>query len=133
MLTRRSSAPVIAAFLLVAPHAGGQTVEEFYQGKTLTLIVGNGPGGGFDVFARLLGRHIDRYLPSHPSVVVQNMPGAGSLIAANYLYNVAPRDGTTFALIARNMPLLGLLGQQFERSVRSAQIYLARLILGLLQ
>ena len=110
MLTRRTAAAFIAAALLIAPRAGAQTVEEFYQGKTLTLIVGNGPGGGFDVFARLLARHIGRYLPGHPSVVVQNMPGAGSLIAANYLYNVAPRDGATFGLIARNMPLLGLLG-----------------------
>jgi len=111
MLTRRSAAAFIAAALLIAPHAGAQTVEDLYQGKTLTLIVGSGPGGGFDVFARLLARHIGRYLPGNPSAVVQNMPGAGSLIAANYLYNVAPRDGTTFGLIARNMPLLGLLGR----------------------
>ena len=73
-------------------------------------MVGNGPGGGFDVFGRLLARYIGRYVPGNPSVVVQNMPGAGSLVAANYLYNVAPKDGTTFGLIARNMPLLGLLG-----------------------
>jgi tripartite-type tricarboxylate transporter receptor subunit TctC len=73
-------------------------------------VVGNGPGGGFDVFGRLLARYIGRYVPGNPSVVVQNMPGAGSLVATNYLYNVAPKDGTTFGLIARNMPLLGLLG-----------------------
>jgi tripartite-type tricarboxylate transporter receptor subunit TctC len=101
----------LTAALLLAPSAQAQTVEEFYQGKTLTLIVGNGPGGGFDVFARLLARHIGKYVPGHPSVVVQNMPGAGSLLAANYLYNLAPRDGATFGLIARNMPLLGLLGR----------------------
>src|SRR5438309_2551077 len=100
----------LAATLLTASPAGAQTVEEFYKGKSLTLVVGNGPGGGFDVYGRLLGRHIGRYIPGHPNVVVQNMPGAGSLLAANYLYNVAPKDGTTFGLIARNMPLLGLLG-----------------------
>jgi tripartite-type tricarboxylate transporter receptor subunit TctC len=96
--------------VLLAQPAAAQTAEEFYKGKALTLVVGNGPGGGFDVFGRLLARYIGRYVPGNPSVVVQNMPGAGSLVAANYLYNVAPKDGTTFGLIARNMPLLGLLG-----------------------
>jgi tripartite-type tricarboxylate transporter receptor subunit TctC len=107
----RLLAACVAAVLLIAPQARAQTVEEFYQGKALTVVVGNGPGGGFDVYARLLARHIGQYLPGHPSVVVQNMPGAGSLVAANYIYNVAPRDGTTFGLIARNLPLIGLLGQ----------------------
>jgi tripartite-type tricarboxylate transporter receptor subunit TctC len=104
-------ATCVAATLLFALQARAQTVEEFYQAKALTVVVGNGPGGGFDVYARLLARHIGRYVPGHPTVVVQNMPGAGSLVAANYIYNVAPRDGTTFGLIARNLPLIGLLGQ----------------------
>jgi tripartite-type tricarboxylate transporter receptor subunit TctC len=106
----RSTAACLAAAMLTAAPAGAQTVEEFYKGKALTLVVGNGPGGGFDVFGRLLARHIGRHLPGHPSIIVQNMPGAGSLVAANYLYNLAPKDGTTFGLIARNMPLIGLLG-----------------------
>jgi tripartite-type tricarboxylate transporter receptor subunit TctC len=106
----RSTVACFSVAVLLAQPAGAQTVEEFYKGKALTLVVGNGPGGGFDVFGRLLARHIGRYVPGNPSVVVQNMPGAGSLVAANYLYNVAPKDGTTFGLIARNMPLLGLLG-----------------------
>jgi tripartite-type tricarboxylate transporter receptor subunit TctC len=109
-MQRRWIFACLATAVLAASPAGGQTVEEFYKGKSLTLVVGNGPGGGFDVFGRLLGRHIGRYVPGNPSVVVQNMPGAGSLLAANYLYNLAPKDGTTFGLIARNMPLLGLLG-----------------------
>jgi len=103
-------AACLAAAALMAQPAGAQTVEEFYKGKSITLVVGNGPGGGFDVFGRLLARHIGRYVPANPTVIVQNMPGAGSLVAANYLYNLAPKDGTTFGLIARNMPLLGLLG-----------------------
>jgi tripartite-type tricarboxylate transporter receptor subunit TctC len=102
--------PCLVAVWLTATPSAAQTVEEFYKGKTLTLVVGNGPGGGFDVFGRLLARHIGRYVPGNPSIIVQNMPGAGSLVAANYLYNLAPNDGTTFGLIARNMPLLGLLG-----------------------
>src|ERR1700692_2144345 len=109
MLTRGIAA-CLAAAVLVVPPAGAQTIEEFYRGKSLTLVVGNGPGGGFDFLGRLLARHIGRYVPGHPSVIVQNMPGAGSLVAANYLYNLAPKDGTTFGLIARNMPLLGLIG-----------------------
>src|SRR5260370_21022883 len=104
-------AACLAAAALTAQPAGAQTVEEFYKGKSVTLVVGNGPGGGFDVYARLLARHIGRYVPGHPTVVVPNMPGAGSLVAANYIYNVAPRDRTTFGLIARNLPLIGLLGQ----------------------
>jgi tripartite-type tricarboxylate transporter receptor subunit TctC len=106
--------PIIALALailaLAGRPAGAQTVEEFYRGKRLTLTVGYGPGGGYDVFARLLARHLGRFLPGNPPIVVQNMPGAGSLIAANYLYTIAPKDGTAFGLIARDMPLLGLIG-----------------------
>ncbi len=93
-----------------AAHADPISVEDFYRGKVLTLIVGYGPGGGFDVISRLLARHMGKYIPGNPTVIVQNMPGAGSLLAANYLYNLAPKDGTQFGLIARNMPLIGLLG-----------------------
>jgi tripartite-type tricarboxylate transporter receptor subunit TctC len=100
----------LAAAMLLAPPAGAQTVEQFYKNRSLTLVIGNGPGGGFDAFGRLLARHLGRHIPGHPSIVVQNMPGAGSLVAANHLFNVAPKDGSTFGLIARNMPLLGLLG-----------------------
>jgi tripartite-type tricarboxylate transporter receptor subunit TctC len=94
-----------------ATLAGSNAVEDFYRGKVITLFVGYGPGGGFDLIARLLARHLGSHIPGNPSIVVQNMPGAGSLVAANYLYNVAPRDGTQFGIIARNMPLLGLLGR----------------------
>jgi tripartite-type tricarboxylate transporter receptor subunit TctC len=97
--------------VIAATHARAQSVEDFYKGKTVTIIVGNGPGGGFDFISRLLARHMGQYIPGHPSIIVQNMPGAGSLLAANYLYAIAPKDGTSFGLIARNMPLLGLMGQ----------------------
>jgi tripartite-type tricarboxylate transporter receptor subunit TctC len=101
---------VLAIIALAASPARAQTVEDFYRGKRLTLTVGYGPGGGYDVFARLLARHLSRFIPGSPSIIVQNMPGAGSLIAANYLYSLAPKDGTAFGLFARDMPLLGLLG-----------------------
>src|ERR1041384_5267122 len=106
----RLIAAALGVVLLTAAPARAQTAEQFYKGKTLTLIVGNGPGGGFDVFGRLLARHIGRHIPGHPNVVVQNMPGAGSLVAANYIYNVAPKDGTVIGAFARNMPLLSVLG-----------------------
>jgi tripartite-type tricarboxylate transporter receptor subunit TctC len=99
---------VIAA--LAASQASAETVEDFYHGKRLTLTVGYGPGGGYDVFARLVARHLGRFIPGNPQIIVQNMPGAGSLIAANYLYAIAPKDGTAFGLFARDMPLLGLMG-----------------------
>jgi tripartite-type tricarboxylate transporter receptor subunit TctC len=96
--------------VLFAPPAAADTVADFYRGKTVTLVVGYGPGGGYDVYARLIGRHLGRHIPGNPNVVVQNMPGAGSLRAVNWLNNLAPRDGTAIAHFARNMPLMGMLG-----------------------
>src|SRR6516165_1272732 len=85
-------------------------VADFYRGKQVNLIVGYGPGGGYDTAARLLARHLGRYIPGNPSIVAQNMPGAGSMRAANYLFGIAPKDGTTFALFGSDMALIGLIG-----------------------
>ena len=74
--------------------------QDFYKGKQITIVVGNPAGSGYDAYARLLARHMGRYIPGQPSFVVQNMPGAGSVTAAQYLMNVAPRDGTTIGIIA---------------------------------
>ena len=90
--------------------ARADEVSDFYRGKQVTLYVGFGPGGGYDVYARLLARHIGKYIPGRPNVVVQNLPGAGSLRAANYIYSVAPKDGTAFGLFARDMVVIALLG-----------------------
>lgn len=106
----RAAAAAIFAWVLAGAALAQNGVEDFYKGKQLSLIVGYGPGGGYDITARLVARYIGRYIPGNPSVVVQNMPGAGSMRAANYLYVNAPKDGTAFALIARDMPLVGLLG-----------------------
>src|SRR5437899_9806984 len=112
MLARLTTAGVIVATSawLAGPSARADEVADFYRGKQVNLIVGYGPGGGYDVYARLLGRHLGRHIPGEPAVVVQNMPGAGSLRAVNFLYNVAMRDGTVLAHFSRNMPLIGLLG-----------------------
>jgi tripartite-type tricarboxylate transporter receptor subunit TctC len=106
----RTLTVVIVALLLVLPAARANDIADFYRGRQVDLIVGNSPGGGYDVYARLLARHIGKYIPGNPNVVVQNMPGAGSLRAANYIYSVAPKDGTTFGLFARDLVLVALIG-----------------------
>ena len=95
---------------LYCPAALADSVADFYRGKQVQAIVGYGPGGGYDVVARLVARFIGKHIPGNPTVVFQNMPGAGSLVAANYIYNVAAKDGTSYGLFARNMPLIALLG-----------------------
>lgn len=94
-----------------------QSPAGIFAGKTINLIIGFGPGGGYDLWARVVARHIGRHLPGNPTVTPQNMEGAGSYRAANYMYNVALRDGTSFALIARDAPLgplTGAPGAQFD-------------------
>src|SRR5438094_8259569 len=110
MRNRVAAMALALAALMAASQARADTVADFYRGKQVNLIVGYGPGGGYDVYARLLGRHLGRHIPGEPAVVVQNMPGAGSLRAVNFLYNVAMPDGTVLAHFSRNMPLIGLLG-----------------------
>ena len=96
--------------LLASLPAKADALADFYRGKQLTIIVGYGPGGGYDLYGRLVARHISRHMPGTSNAVVQNMPGAGSLRAANHIYNTAPRDGTAFGIFARNVPLMGLSG-----------------------
>ena len=105
----------IAALLATAAHA--QTVEEFYKGKNVNLIIGYSVGGGYDLYGRLVSRHIGKHIPGRPAVVPQNMTGAGSLRAAQYIYSVAPKDGTTFGTFGRTIattPLLTPATAQFD-------------------
>src|SRR6185437_4381842 len=103
--------------LLPMSHpASAQPVEPF-AGKTVTLIIGFGAGGGYDLWGRLVARHIGRHLPGNPTVVPQNMPGAGSYVAASHIYAAAPKDGTVFAIIARDAalgPLSNAPGARFD-------------------
>ena len=87
-----------------------------FAGKTVNLIIGFGPGGGYDLWARTVARHLGKHLPGNPVVTPQNMEGAGSYRAANYMYTVAPKDGTAIALIARDAPLGPLTGGRRARS-----------------
>ena len=103
------------AAAVTAAHA--QSIESFYRGRTVTIVVGYSVGGGYDAHARVLARHLGKHLPGNPAVVVQNMPGAGSLRAANYIYNAAPKDGATLGVFARGMamePLIGASSTNFD-------------------
>jgi tripartite-type tricarboxylate transporter receptor subunit TctC len=91
--------------------ARADAIADFYSGKSVQLVIGYAPGGGYDVYARTLARHMARHIPGNPSIVVQNMPGAGSIKAANYLYNIAPKDGTAFGGFSRGAFLDPLLGR----------------------
>jgi tripartite-type tricarboxylate transporter receptor subunit TctC len=108
-MIRAAAAALLVAVALAMP-ARADPVADFYRGRTITLVVGYGPSGGYDLFGRMMARHLGRHIPGNPSIVVQNMPGAGSLRATNWLYSVAPRDGTVLGIIARDMPLLAILG-----------------------
>ncbi|HLK80388.1 MAG TPA: hypothetical protein VKT99_02680 [Xanthobacteraceae bacterium] len=111
------AALALAVTAIPAP-AMADDAGSFFTGKTVRILVGFSPGGGYDIYARELARYLGRHIPGHPSVVVQNMAGAGSLKAVNFLFNAAPRDGTVLATFARGIvfePLIGHLdGAQFE-------------------
>jgi len=97
--------------------AGALVAQDFYKGKTINFIVGATPGGGFDTYSRLIARHINRYIPGNPSTIVNNMPGAGGLVAANYMYNKEKPDGLTVGLWAGSFVLgqrMGQTGIQFD-------------------
>ncbi|MFN4283445.1 MAG: Bug family tripartite tricarboxylate transporter substrate binding protein [Alphaproteobacteria bacterium] len=90
---------VAGALLLAAPAATAQSVEDFYKGKSITILIAGTPGGGFDTSARTMAQHYGKFVPGNPNIVAQNMPGGGGLVAGNYLYNVAPKDGTVIAYV----------------------------------
>ena len=91
-------------------NAASQPSTDFYAGRTITIVCGFAAGGGYDAYARLLSRHLGRHIPGNPRIIVQNMTGAGSVRAANYVYVNAPKDGTVIAAVNQNMPMYQLLG-----------------------
>jgi tripartite-type tricarboxylate transporter receptor subunit TctC len=103
--------------LLLPQAAGAQDAAAFYAGKSVDLDIGYSVGGGYDLYGRLLARHLGAHIPGHPTVVPKNMEGAGSLRLANYLYSAAPRDGTVIGTTARGIafdPLLNESGAQYD-------------------
>jgi tripartite-type tricarboxylate transporter receptor subunit TctC len=106
----RLAAIVMLGAMLVPTFANAQPQSEFYKGKTINIICGFGAGGGYDAYARLISRHLGRHIPGSPQIIVQNMTGAGSVRAANFVYVNAPKDGTVIAAVNQNMPMYQLLG-----------------------
>jgi tripartite-type tricarboxylate transporter receptor subunit TctC len=102
---------IAAALSFAAVPARAQDVAGFYRGKQITLLIGYGPGGGYDLYARMLGRFMGAHIPGHPTIVPQNMPGAGSRSAANWLFRAAPQDGSVIATLGQATPTDQALGQ----------------------
>ena len=88
----------------VAP-AGAEPIADFYRGKSLRMLIGYGPGGGYDLYARLVAEFLPRHIPGNPTIVPQNMPGGGSFVAAKFMYEAAPKDGTVFGSLAQTLAL----------------------------
>ena len=103
--------------LLTAGPAAAQAPN--LAGKNVTMLIGFGPGGGYDLWGRVVARHIGKHLPGNPTVVPQNMPGGGSFNAANNIYTIAPKDGTVLGIIARDAALGPLTGAPARASIRS--------------
>ncbi|HLH97250.1 MAG TPA: tripartite tricarboxylate transporter substrate-binding protein [Xanthobacteraceae bacterium] len=117
MIGRSLAILLVAALPLAAAPARADAVSDFYRGKRINLVIGYGTGGGYDLYARMLARFLPDHIPGKPMIVPQNMPGAGSRGAANWLFKVAPRDGTVLAVLSQTTPTdqaLGQPGVQFD-------------------
>lgn len=118
MRYRESIAVLIGSSLLFSAGAlaDEKAVADFYQGKTVTIVVSAGPGGGYDLYSRTLSQHFGKHIPGKPDFVLQFMPGAGGVKAANYLYNVAPKDGSVLGNVSNTLTLIQLLkgGVKFD-------------------
>jgi tripartite-type tricarboxylate transporter receptor subunit TctC len=101
-----------ALSLIVAQSAAAQSVENFYKGRNVTMLIGSGAGGGYDTYSRVLAKHMGRHIPGNPHIVPKNMPGGASIKAANYTYNVAPKDGSVFAAVFNTLPFAPIVGKK---------------------
>src|SRR5262249_12891267 len=106
----RTIAAVAALLAINGATASAGEVAEFYRGKTVRLIIGYGTGGGYDIYGKFFARYLGEHIPGKPTVIAQNMPGAGSRSAANWLYKVAPKDGTVLAVLGQATPADQALG-----------------------
>ena len=110
-MRRRALALLVAAVVLSLAGSRPLEAQSFFAGKTVRIVVGLAPGGGFDTYARLLARHLGRHIPGNPAIIVENMTGAGGLISANHLYRVAKPDGLSLAHVPGTLLLAQVLGQ----------------------
>jgi tripartite-type tricarboxylate transporter receptor subunit TctC len=115
-----------AVTALASPQASADPIEDFYRGKTLRMMIGYGPGGGYDLYGRLAAEFLPRFIPGNPLIVPQNMPGGGSFVAAKFMYEAAPKDGTVFGSLAQTLALDSLIN---AAKVDVTQLkYLGRLV-----
>jgi tripartite-type tricarboxylate transporter receptor subunit TctC len=109
---------VLAATAAMA-MSDAAAADDFYAGKTIRLVVSSAPGGGYDAYARTLAQHLSKHIPGKPTILVQNMPGAGGTVATNWLFNVAPKDGLVFGVIQRGVPFHPFFGEKRANFVPS--------------
>src|SRR5690242_242111 len=100
----RAAALILLGLVSASLPAAAQSLDSVWRGKQMRFILGAAPGQDYDTWARLLARHWTRHIPGNPTLVIENMPGAGHIIATNYLYNKAPRDGSAIGMVTRNIP-----------------------------
>ena len=108
-----------AILIAAAAHADSATDEAaaYFKGKDITIYIGYSPGGNYDLYGRLVAKHMSRHMPGHPNFIPKNMPGAGSLRLAKYIYTAAPKDGTVIGIVARGIPfapLFGIAGADYD-------------------
>jgi tripartite-type tricarboxylate transporter receptor subunit TctC len=120
------SALGLAAMLTLAPGLRAEPIADFYRGKTMKIIIGYGPGGGYDLYGRLTAEFLGRHIPGNPSIIPENMPGGGSLKAILYLYQVAPQDGTYLGSVSQQMASNAVIDEKNKMDVRRFR-YLGRL------
>jgi tripartite-type tricarboxylate transporter receptor subunit TctC len=109
---RLAAGLAMAVCVVARPVLAQDALEQFYRGKTVTIIIGSNVGGGYDAYGRLVGRYMGKYIPGHPTVIYNNMPGAGGATTVNYLISIAPRDGTVMAATSSGSLLEPLLGER---------------------
>lgn len=124
----RAGLLALAAIITTQQALAQDPIADFYKGKTMRIVIGYAPGGGYDIYGRVFAEHFGRFVPGNPTVVAQNMEGAGSFLAARYLYNVAPQDGTSFGSLAQTLPLDFAMGDQRRDLDASKMPYIGRLV-----
>jgi tripartite-type tricarboxylate transporter receptor subunit TctC len=121
------SASALAATLLIGPTLHAETVADFYRGKTVRVVIGYGPGGGYDIYGRLAAQFLGRHIPGNPVLVPVNMPGNSSLRAVDYLYNVAPKDGTYLGSVQQSLSLTAIVDDGIKFDLTKLP-YIGRLV-----
>ncbi len=124
---KRLAWALIAVSLVAASAANADPIEDFYRGKTMRMLIGYGPGGGYDLYARLVAEFLPRHIPGRPTIVPQNMPGAGSFAAAYFMAEAAPKDGTVLGTLAQTLALDSLVKRDAKLDITKFH-YLGRAV-----